>query len=60
MLKLAKNAMIWSKNTDSESIEVRKRVNYLCLRIPWVYIGWFQSSSRYSHLMVFMPGFVTV
>jgi hypothetical protein len=33
--------VIWSKNTDSESIEVRKRVNSLSLRIPGVYIGKF-------------------
>jgi hypothetical protein len=33
MLKLAKNAMIWRENTDSESIEVRKRVNTLVCAI---------------------------
>ena len=27
MLKLAKNVVIWSKNTDSKSIMVEKRVN---------------------------------
>jgi hypothetical protein len=29
MLKLAKNTMVLNKDTDSESIEVRKRVNTL-------------------------------
>ena len=33
MLKLAKYAMVQSKNTDSESIEVRKRVNTLLCAI---------------------------
>jgi hypothetical protein len=46
MLKLAKNTMVLNKNTDSESIEVRKRVNYLSLRIPGVYIGKLPSFSR--------------
>jgi hypothetical protein len=46
MLKLAKNAMIQNENTDSDSLEVRKRVNYLSLRISGVYIGKLQSFSR--------------
>jgi hypothetical protein len=46
MPKLAKNTVIWSKKSDSESIEMRKNSEYPCLRIPRVYIGRLQSSSR--------------